>query len=67
MPIDDEQQDPQGDDAPGAADETLTVQDVLESGPVEPVASEHLVAVLEALVARFAAQEEQEQEERNRE
>jgi len=55
MPIDDEHQDPQPEDAPGAPDERLTVEDVLESGPAEPVASEHLVAVLEALV--FASPE----------
>lgn len=34
---------------------TLTVEDVMESGPIEPVVSEHLVAVLEALV--FASPE----------
>jgi segregation and condensation protein B len=55
MPIDDEHQDPQPEDAPGAPDERLTVEDVLDSGPAEPVASEHLVAVLEALV--FASPE----------
>jgi len=54
MPIDDEQ-DSHAEDAPGVGDETVTVEDVLESGPVEPVASEHLVAVLEALV--FASPE----------
>jgi segregation and condensation protein B len=38
-----------------STDQTRTVADVMESGPSEPVASEHLVAVLEALV--FASPE----------
>jgi segregation and condensation protein B len=55
MPIDDEQQEPPDGTSGTGPDETMTVEDVLEGGPAEPVASEHLVAVLEALV--FASPE----------